>query len=336
MLSAAWGTGCATRPPPPHAKAIHFQAEGARAYASGDLDRAAGLFALALDYSPKMPEARNGLGLVALARGDEASAEQQFRAALALNEELAEAHLNLGFIELVVGSWRRPWIIPPGAGHRSRLRQRPAGGGRDPAAPGQLEDARWELAKLCELEPQNPSAHASHALVLARMDRIAAAEQSVQKAIALDATSPPARRARAEILKRGRHAGRRQEMRAVVRRAHVGGQPGAAGDDAGGRRHADEADRELRGLEQAAPRRAEVAFLRAFVCLKRNQLPRRSSPPGGPCVCDGLIPGRAWCWPRRCFARPAGRGSARDRAFPAEAPPGMARERREAEWFLNR
>src|SRR5215212_6425792 len=62
--------GCGGRQVKPSEKATHFQAEGARAYARGDLDRAAGLFSLALEYEPKMAEARNGLGLVAMARGD--------------------------------------------------------------------------------------------------------------------------------------------------------------------------------------------------------------------------------------------------------------------------
>src|SRR5262245_58535643 len=91
---------CATAPRRLHPKAIELQAGGARSFAGGELDRAAGQFALALEYEPKMAEARNGLGLVALARGDESHAESQFRAALALDEELAEAHLNLGFILL--------------------------------------------------------------------------------------------------------------------------------------------------------------------------------------------------------------------------------------------
>src|SRR5262245_3370667 len=86
--------GCATAPRRLHPKAVAFQAAGARSLASGELDRAAGQFSLALEYEPKMAEAKNGLGLVALSRGDKAVAEARFNDALALNEELAEAHLN--------------------------------------------------------------------------------------------------------------------------------------------------------------------------------------------------------------------------------------------------
>ena len=66
----AGGVGCATAKANPNAKAFQYQAEGARAYARGELDRAAGLFSLALEYDPRMAEARSGMGLVAFARGD--------------------------------------------------------------------------------------------------------------------------------------------------------------------------------------------------------------------------------------------------------------------------
>ena len=74
------------------------RAAGVEALGRGELDRAAGHFALALEYEPRFAEAENGLGLVALRRGDWARAEERFRAALALNEDLAEAHLNLAAV----------------------------------------------------------------------------------------------------------------------------------------------------------------------------------------------------------------------------------------------
>src|SRR6516165_9290592 len=87
--------GCAHAPSPPRPQAVALQAAGVEALGRGELDRAAGHFALALEYEPRMAEAENGLGLVALRREDWARAEERFRAALALNEELAEAHFNL-------------------------------------------------------------------------------------------------------------------------------------------------------------------------------------------------------------------------------------------------
>src|SRR5262250_894757 len=83
---------CAHTPPPPRPQAVALQAAGVEALGRGELDQAAGHFALALEYEPRMAEAENGLGLVALRREDWARAEERFRAALALNEELAEAH----------------------------------------------------------------------------------------------------------------------------------------------------------------------------------------------------------------------------------------------------
>src|SRR5688572_24372937 len=82
--------GCAHGAPGLHPRAAELQAAGARSLAAGELDRAAGQFALALEYEPRMAEAHNGLGLVALRRGDPALAERELEAALALNEELAE------------------------------------------------------------------------------------------------------------------------------------------------------------------------------------------------------------------------------------------------------
>src|SRR2546423_13337496 len=52
----------------PHAVALG--AAGAASLAAGDLDRAAGQFSLALEYEPRMASAYNGLGLVALRRGE--------------------------------------------------------------------------------------------------------------------------------------------------------------------------------------------------------------------------------------------------------------------------
>jgi tetratricopeptide (TPR) repeat protein len=338
LLSCA--VACATAKANPHAKAVQYQAEGARAYARGELDRAAGLFSLALEYEPRMAEARSGLGLVAYARGDKVAAEQQFKTALSLNEDLAEAHHNLGQLyadrgdfEQAMGSYRQALAIDPGFG---AARQ---GVGETLMLLEKPEEARWELSKLCEIEPQNAKAHAAHARVLARLDRIAAAEEAAQKALSLDPSLPAARKARAEILsKRGDVLGALQEMRAVI-----GAEPASIDNRvtlvtllvAAG--VTDEAERELVGLEQAAPRRAEVAFVRAYVCLKRGQLPEAIT-----AARRALRLRRPYPWARLILAEAlilAGQheeGRRETKAFLDEAPPSMERERREAEKFLNR
>ena len=90
------GAACATTAPSRfHPRALALEAAGVAALGRGELESAAGHFALALEYEPRFAEAENGLGLVALRYGDNARAEERFRAALALNEDLAEAHLNL-------------------------------------------------------------------------------------------------------------------------------------------------------------------------------------------------------------------------------------------------
>src|SRR3569832_683939 len=77
-------------------KAAALQAAGAASLARGQLDRAAGQFALALEYEPRLAEAENGLGLVALAYGDRELAEHHFRAALAGGGGLAGARRGRG------------------------------------------------------------------------------------------------------------------------------------------------------------------------------------------------------------------------------------------------
>ena len=94
-MAALLAAGCATSPRPLQPHALALQAAGVEALGRGELDRAAGHFAVALEYEPRLAEAENGLGLVALRRGDWARAEKRFRAAVAINEDLAEAHLNL-------------------------------------------------------------------------------------------------------------------------------------------------------------------------------------------------------------------------------------------------
>src|SRR5436190_13163032 len=97
-LLVAMTAACATAPARLQPRALALQASGVEALGRGELDRAAGHFALALEFEPRLAEAENGLGLVALRRGDWGRAEERFHAALAINEDLAEAHLNLATV----------------------------------------------------------------------------------------------------------------------------------------------------------------------------------------------------------------------------------------------
>jgi len=255
-------------------KAAALQAAGAASLARGQLDRAAGQFALALEYEPRLAEAENGLGLVALAYGDRELAEHHFRAALAIDEDLAEAQLNLGGIRLgqqqlddALDCFRAALAIDPGYG-AARLAV-----GEVLLRLGRFEDARWELAKLCAAEPANAAAHAAQALVLAHLDRIGLAETEARRALELEPALPAAHRARGEIARRrGDLLGAEAELRRVVQ-----AQPTSAEDWlslgivlAEQHRWTDA----CAVLDRAAllgPRLAEVPFARAFVELGREQ-----------------------------------------------------------------
>jgi tetratricopeptide (TPR) repeat protein len=340
-LLLALALGCATgKGGNANPKAVQYQAEGARAYARGELDRAAGLHSLALEYDPRMAEARSGLGLVAFARGDRAAAEAQFKEALKLNEDLAEAHHNLGILYSHDGNhsealdrFRQALAIDPGFG---AARQ---GLGDTLLRLDRAEDARWELTKLCQIEPQNARAHASLSMVHTQQNRIAAAEEAVQKALALDANLPAAHWAKAELLaKRGDALGGLQEIRQAVAaepanieyRISLVKLLVAAGV-------ADEADRELAGLEQAAPRRAEVAFIRAVVSYNRGLYADAVN-----AARRALRLRKPYPYARLMLAQSLFMSGQRDEGrretekFLEEAPPSMEMERREAEKFLGR
>jgi Tfp pilus assembly protein PilF len=270
-LTMTVALGCAHSQPRTNEKAAKFQAEGVKAYGQGDLDRAAGLFSLALEYDPRMAEARSGLGLVAYARGDKGAAEAQFKSALSMNEELAEAHLNLGTIyferdedDEAMTRFRQALAIDPGYG-AARLMV-----GMALLKQGKGEEARWELAKLTEVEPRNARAHAAYAQVLISLGHIASAEAAAQRALALDPNNGDAHRARGMILeKRQDFASAADEFRASLRSS-----PGSVDDRlslvrtliAANKLH--DAELEVQSLEKLGPGRSEVAFIRGFLALR--------------------------------------------------------------------
>ena len=195
--------GCATAPSRPHPRAEALQAAGVEALGRGELESAAGNFALALEYDPHLAEAESGLGLVALRRGDLGRAEEDFRAALALNEDLAEAHVNLAGLlmrrdddESALGEARAALAIDPGYADARLL------AGELLLRLGRTSDAHWELEKLCAAHPRRADAHAANALVLARLGRPVAAGEQADLALAIDPNLPAGHRARAEILRR--------------------------------------------------------------------------------------------------------------------------------------
>jgi tetratricopeptide (TPR) repeat protein len=340
MFAVLAAQACAHGPRPLNARAVALQAEGAEALSRGELDRAAGRFALALDYEPRFAEAQNGLGLVALQYGDWARAEDRFRDALALDENLAEAHLNLGHLLLrkdstedALGEFRAALAVDPGYGD-ARL-----AAGQALLRLGRPVDARWELAKLCAAEPERADAHAAHALALAAQGRLALAEGEARAALELDARLPMAHRARAEILRRGGDfTGAAAELATAI-----GKGPGEVDDRISlvavlaARGLWDDVDRQLAGLVEAAPRRAEVRFLVAYAALARERFDAAAAAAGQALALRAPYP-EARLVLAEALARDGQQAEARKavEAFLREAPAEMADERSRAEAFLKR
>lgn len=336
---------CAHRNPAMlHPRAVELQAAGAAALARGELDRAAGQFALALEYEPRMAEAENGLGLVALRYRDRVEAERHFRAALALDEDLAEGHLNLGGLLFDDGAYsdalerfRAALAIDPGY-TAARL-----AAGEALLRLGRLPEARWELAKMCEVEPGNASAHAAHALVLARLDRIALAETEAGRALDLAPDLPAAHRARAEIRRRrGDLEGAEADLRTVLSAQRTSTPTVRSADDRlalgavlAEQRRWDEAAGVLAGAALVAPRHAAVAFAVAYVELARDNPGAALEAAARALELRPQYPEARLLLAEALFRTgDAERGRTELRRFLAEAPPEMTAERASAEQAL--
>jgi tetratricopeptide (TPR) repeat protein len=339
LLACLAVPGCSHAPPKNNDKANRFQAEGVKAYQQGELDRAAGLFSLALEYQPRMAEARLGMGLVALARGDKVTAEAHFKAALSLNEELAEAHHNLGLLDADRGDYekamtrfRQALAIDPGFGP-ARLAV-----GDTLLQLGRPDEARWEIVKLTEVEPRNARAQAMYARILALLGHVAGAEAAATKALTLDPNLPEAHLAQGEILKsRGDFLAAADEFRMVLKtiplfvdaRVQLVTVLVAANKQ-------EEVDRELDVLEKSAPASPQVAYIRAYVAIQRNDAPaaiaaarralrlRRNYPSARMLLAEALF-----------MSGQQSEGRAELKRFLEEAPPSMAIERRKAQEFLS-
>jgi tetratricopeptide (TPR) repeat protein len=340
LVGALGGLGCGHAQPKTNDKANRFQAEGVKAYQQGDLDRAAGLFSLALEYQPKMAEARLGMGLVALARGDKITAEAHFKSALSLNEELVEAHHNLGVLDEDRGDleqaktrFRQALAIDPGYGP-SRLAVADT-----LLQMGRPDEARWEVVKLTEVEPRNARAQAMYARILLQLGRVAAAEAAAQKALALDPALPEAHRAQGEILlKRADFLAAAEEFQIVLKaiplfvdvRVQLVTALVAA-------QKAEETDRELDILEKSAPTSPQVAYIRAYVAVQRNEAAvaiasarralrlRRTYPEARMLLAEALF-----------MTGQQSEGRAELKRFLEEAPPSMEVARNKAREFLAR
>jgi Flp pilus assembly protein TadD len=86
-----------------HPRAAEQVLRGYRHLEARDPERAEVAFEHALEFRPDFPEALNGLGIVARARGDLSGARARFERAVRLDGDFAEGHANLGETLLAMG-----------------------------------------------------------------------------------------------------------------------------------------------------------------------------------------------------------------------------------------
>jgi Tfp pilus assembly protein PilF len=184
----------------PRAVPPRASAEVARGYeqlSAGDAERAEIAFEHALAFDPDLPEAENGLALVARTRGDLGAARRHLERAVRLRPGFAEGHANLGELLLALERPREAEdalraalrIDPDLAEARQNLARalllRGVGAAGDERA-SLLGRARREYLHLLEAEPERPAAFHDLALIdylQARYDR---AEAGYRRAAELE------------------------------------------------------------------------------------------------------------------------------------------------------
>jgi Flp pilus assembly protein TadD len=162
---------------------------------SGDPERAEVAFEHALEFKPDLPEALNGLGVVARTREDLPEARTRFERAVRIAPGFAEGHANLGETLLALdradaaeAELRAALKIDPDLADarqnlaRALLRQ----GLASPAARREKwPRARRELLHLLESEPRRAAAHHDLAFLDYSEGRWAAAERGYREAASL-------------------------------------------------------------------------------------------------------------------------------------------------------
>lgn len=178
-----------------HPRAAEELARGWSWLDRGDPERAEVAFEHALEFRPDLPEALNGLGVVARTRGDLRAARVRFERAIRLAPDFAEGHANLGETLLAMG---RPEpaeaelraalrIDPDLADARQNLARALIGRGlaSDVARGTHWPRARRELLHLLETDPGRAAAHHDLAFLEYAAGRFEAAEAGYRRAAAL-------------------------------------------------------------------------------------------------------------------------------------------------------
>ncbi len=175
-------SGCA-HSAPVAAKAIALNRDGARAIASGDLERAEARIALALEYNPRFTEAWVNLGLVEMMRGNFVRARHDFIRARDLNPDLPAPHHALGLLADHEGRaddaarhYRAALKVDPGfAPARINLARRLF-------ERGDIEEAREHFLRTTEVAPGFVDGWTGLCEALLRLDRQDDAEQALAAA----------------------------------------------------------------------------------------------------------------------------------------------------------
>jgi tetratricopeptide (TPR) repeat protein len=201
VLLALLAAGCAGRAAT-HPRAAEEIVRGYRYVSERDLERAEVAFSHALAFDPDLPEALNGLGIVARTRGDLEGAAARFERAVRVDPEFAEGHANLGECLLAKGRLdaalreleRALAIDPDLADARQNLaRALLRSGVADPARrPEAWTRARREYLHLLESEPGRAEAHHDLAYMDFAEGRLERAEASYRRAAELAPASPEA------------------------------------------------------------------------------------------------------------------------------------------------
>ena len=193
LAFVALGAGCAAR------AALHPRTaeELRRGYGyldARDLERARIAFEHALEFDPDLPEALNGLGVVARSQGELAAARRRFEAAIRIDGDFAEGHANLGETLLVEGRGAEAEaelraalrIDPDLADARQNLARALLRRGLDaPDRTPLWASARREYLHLLESEPERAAAHHDLAYMDYVEGRFTRAEAGYRRAVEL-------------------------------------------------------------------------------------------------------------------------------------------------------
>jgi Tfp pilus assembly protein PilF len=199
LLACAVASACAGASTV-HPRAAEELVRGWAHLAAGDPERAEVAFEHALEFRPDLPEAHNGLGVVARARDDLPAARARFERAVRLEPDFAEGHANLGETLLAMGrtgaaeaELRAALKVDPDlADARQNLAR--ALLARALAAEGDARREPWrqarrELLHLLESEPERAAAHHDLAFVDYTDGRFDRAAAGYRRAAELDARS---------------------------------------------------------------------------------------------------------------------------------------------------